>query len=117
MNRKFLVSTLFMAAAATLTAQQGAYQGTSNPPPDDTIIDNTPSQPAPAPIAKPPAAQYAAPAPMSAQPQQQQMAAPMQSAPVQPAIQPAQSPNDVTGTDDGIVQVAPDTSQIGRAHV
>jgi type IV secretory pathway VirB10-like protein len=113
MNRKFLVSTLFMAAAATLTAQQGAYQGTSNPPPDDTIIDNTPSQPAPAPIAKPPAAQYAAPAPMSAQPQQQQMAAPMQSAPVQPAIQPAQSPNDVTGTDDGIVQVAPDTSQPG----
>ena len=112
MNRKFLVSTLFMAAAATLAAQssqQGAYQGTSNPPPDDTIIDSAPPQPAPAPIAKPPAAQYAAPT--SVQPQQ--MTAPMQSAPVQPVMQPAQDSNYVTGTDDGIVQVAPDNSQPG----
>lgn len=109
MNRRFLVSTLFLAAAAALGAQQGAYQGTSNPPPDDTIIDSAPPQPAP--IAKPPAAQYAAPAPV--QPQPQQMAAPMQSAPVQPAMQPAQDSNYVTGTDDGIVQVAPDNSQSG----
>ncbi len=106
MNRKVLVSALLVAAAATLAAQssQSQYQGTSNPPPDDTIIDNTPQEPAPAPVAKPPAAQYAAPAPV--QPQQ-----PM---PAQPVPQPApamQSANGVDGTDDGIVQVAPDPAR------
>lgn len=114
MNRPILFSALFVAAAATLaaqSAQQSQYQGVSNPPPDDQIIDSAPPQPAPASIAKPPAAQYAAP--VAVQPQPQQMAAPMQPAAVQPALQPAQSSNDVTGTDDGIVEVAPDNSQPG----
>jgi hypothetical protein len=108
MNRPILMCALFVAAAATLAAQssQNPYAGTSNPPPDDTITDSAPPQPAPAPEAKPPAAQYAAP--MPAQPQMQM------AAPVQPALGPAaaqQDSNDVTGSDDGIVQVAPDASQ------
>ena len=109
MKRPILVCALFVAAAATLVAQSSQsspYAGTSNPPPDDTITDSAPPQPAPAPVAKPPAAQYAAPE--SAQPQEQ-MAAPMQPEP-QPTVQ---NSNDVTGTDDGIVQVAPDPSQPG----
>jgi len=107
MNCPLLFSALFVAAAATLaaqSAQQNPYQGVSNPPPDDTITDSAPPQPAPpAPVAKPPAAQYAAPAPMQPQP--------TQPAAVQPALPAAQSSNDVTGTDDGIVEVAPADSQ------
>ncbi len=113
MNQKILVSALFVAAAATLAAQssqQNPYEGTSNPPPDTTITDSVPPQPTPPPPAKPPAAQYVAPAPGQSQPQ---AAAPMQTEP-QPA--PPQDSNDVTGTDDGIVQVAPDSSQPSQAY-
>lgn len=111
MNHPVLFSALLVAGAATLAAQQGQYQGVSNPPPDDQIIDSAPPQPAPAPIAKPPAAQYAAPAPVQAQPMPMQPAA-VQPLTVQPAI-PMQSSNDVTGTDDGIVEVAPADPQPG----
>jgi hypothetical protein len=107
MSHKFLVSTLLMAAAATLAGQQGAYQGTSNPPPDDTIIDSAPPQAAAAPVAKPPAAQYVAPA------QSQPMGTPTETLPVQTAPPQAQDSSYVTGTDDGIVQVAPDNAQPG----
>jgi hypothetical protein len=109
MKRPILVCALFVAAAATLAAQSSQsspYAGTSNPPPDDTITDSAPPQPAPAPVAKPPAAQYAAPD--STQPQEQM------AVPAQPELQPSvQNSNDVTGTDDGIVQVASDPSQPG----
>jgi len=96
MSRPSLVCALLVAAAAMAAAQSsqpGQYSGVSNPPPDNTIIDNAPPPPAPA---KPSPAQYAQPA-----------------APAQPA-KPASSyvPNGAAtqGTDDGIVQVAPETT-------
>ncbi|HVU47863.1 MAG TPA: hypothetical protein VHD85_17155 [Terracidiphilus sp.] len=111
MNRKILVSALFVAAAATLAAQssQNPYEGTSNPPPDDTIINSEPPQPAPQPAAKPPAAHYLAP--VTAQPEP--------AATTQPAPQPTQAQqdsNDVNGTDDGIVQVAPASAQPSQTY-
>ena len=54
MNRPVLMMALFAAASALLVAQQTSqpspYQGTSNPPPDDTIITDADQPPA-----KPPA--------------------------------------------------------------
>jgi hypothetical protein len=97
MNRPILVCALWVAAAASLAAQTqqpNPYAGTSNPPPDDTIINNVP--PEPAPVAKPPAGHYAqpvAPAPVR-----------------QPA--PANSlANPGTNNDDGVVQTAPALNQ------
>lgn len=56
MNRPILVFAFVAAASASLLAQQaspnGQYQGTSNPPPDDTIITDTDQAQPPA---KPPA--------------------------------------------------------------
>lgn len=81
MNRPLLVFAFFAAATAALAAQEASqsspYSGVSNPPPDDTI--QTEAQEAPA---KPPASH-----PMTQQ---------------APAANPA-----VTGTDEGIVQGAP----------
>src|ERR1700735_4340978 len=108
MKRNIFVYALLAATAAVLGAQQssqpGAYSGTSNPPPDDTI---TTPEPQPAPMAKPSPSH-----PMYAQP-----AAPQQT---QQNAQPAQRSldgslysipaNGADGTDDGIVQVAPDAS-------
>jgi hypothetical protein len=110
MKRTILVLGVLAAAAALLGAQQASqpnpYAGTSTPPPDDTIT--TPA-PEPAPAAKPSPSH-----PMVAQPEAQP----------QPAAEPqAQAAphsldgslytipaNGADGTDDGIVQVAPDTS-------
>jgi hypothetical protein len=51
MNRPILALTLFAVASAALSAQQASqpdpYQGTSNPPPDDTILVTTTPQPKP----------------------------------------------------------------------
>lgn len=98
MNRPLLVFAFFAAATAALAAQEGSqsspYSGVSNPPPDDTIQTDVQDQTQ---APKPPAGH-----PMPAQtvaPTQQSYAAPAQQAPVQS--------NTVTGTDDGIVQVAP----------
>ncbi|MGA9461548.1 MAG: hypothetical protein WBV28_02085 [Terracidiphilus sp.] len=98
MNRQILVVAFFAAASAALVAQEASqtspYQGTSTPPPDETIITDTPDQPQ----AKPPAGH-----PMNA---------PADStAPSTPAaIVPSQSatPNAAvrTGSDSGIVQPA-----------
>lgn len=110
MKRNLLVYALLAAVAATLAAQQagssGPYQGTSNPPPDDSIVTASDAVPAPAPALKPPAgqpasAQPAAPMQFAAQP-----APPAEVVPPAPA-QPMGGPAD--GTDDGIVQVAPST--------
>jgi hypothetical protein len=99
MSRPTLVCALFLCAAGALvaqTTQQNPYSGTSNPPPDTTIIDNLPPEPTALPAKPSPIHRMAPAAP--AQPQ----AAPMtQPAPAAPSANP------VTGTDDGIVQVAP----------
>jgi hypothetical protein len=98
MNRPILACALFALAATGLVAQQSSqtspYEGTSNPPPDDTII--TSEQPVP--IPKPPAGH-----PM------QQTAAPQ---PAPQVLNPSPTPAPVAqtygdGTDEGIVGVAP----------
>jgi len=107
MNRT-VFACILLAAASALAAQQAnqsnPYQGTSNPPPDDTIQTMTPRAPKPA--ASHPAAQAATPI---AQPSE---AVP---SPTNPAVNEPASANQpasdaADGTDDGIVQVAPDTS-------
>ena len=108
MKRNIFVYVLLAATAAVLGAQQssqpGAYSGTSNPPPDDTI---TTPEPQPAPVAKPSPshpmyAQPAAPQPtqQNAQPAQRSLDGSLYSIPA----------NGADGTDNGIVQVAPDAS-------
>lgn len=99
MNRQLLVIAFFAAATAALAAQEASqsspYSGVSNPPPDDTI--QTDAQEAPA---KPPASQpLTQPAPV-----QQNYAAPVSQTAPMPAADSA-----VTGTDDGMVQTAPQT--------
>ncbi len=103
MNRPILVIAFFAVATAALGAQQASqsspYEGTSTPPPDDTIITST------MPEAKPPAAH----------PESMPQAAPMQQAPaVNPTdanLAPVGNANygsmSSDGTDDGIVQIAP----------
>ena len=50
MNRPILVSAFLLMSTAALGAQQASpYEGTSNPPPDDTIVTSGRAQ------AKPPA--------------------------------------------------------------
>lgn len=110
MNRSILVCALMVAAAASLAAQQAGqadpYQGTSNPPPNDTIIIEAPPEAAPAPAAKPSAAHRSTqPASAPSQPQTQVQ---MQAQTQQPAPVNSASGALVDGTDDGLVQVAPD---------
>jgi hypothetical protein len=103
MKRPILACAFFALATTALVAQDQSqsspYQGTSNPPPDDTIITSE-QQPA---IPKPPAghpmqqAPTAQPAPM--QPAPQTIVASQGTGPV------PQTYND--GTDEGIVGVAP----------
>jgi len=122
MKRTILVCALLAITAAVLAAQQASkspYQGTSNPPPDDTITTpDAQQQPAPAPPAKPmpgvpagyeqPPAQPVQPQP-NAQPNPQN---PQQPSPANAqGSYPAPQPED--GTDYGIVQVAPDTPSQG----
>jgi hypothetical protein len=101
MNRQILVVAFFAAATAALVAQETSqtspYQGTSAPPPDETIITDTPDQPQ----AKPPAGHpintpTGSSAPVAT-------AAPTATAPSQSV-----TPNAAvrTGSDSGIVQPA-----------
>lgn len=75
MNRPILVCALLLLSTAALGAQEASqtspYQGTSTPPPDDTIVTTS------TPLAKPPAGQHAAPI----QSQQQAQAQPASSYP------------------------------------
>jgi hypothetical protein len=96
MNRPILACAFFALAATALVAQQSSqpnpYEGTSNPPPDDSIITSEQAVPIPKPPAGHPMQQAAQPAP-------QAMNAP------QSAGQVPQTYGD--GTDEGIVGVAP----------
>lgn len=108
MKRSFLLSALIFAGAATLAAQNASqsnpYEGTSNPPPDDTIV--TTQTPQPKPPAGQPYQQPTQPAPqpvMAAQPAGQPVAA--GDAEANP---PASADQNADQGDDGIVEVAPD---------
>lgn len=106
MNRPLLVFAFFVAATAALAAQEaspsGSYSGVSNPPPDNTIQTDIQDQPAVKPSAGHPVTAQPAPVQQASMPQNYAAQAQV---PVQPAL-PAQD-DAVTGTDDGIVQVAP----------
>jgi hypothetical protein len=103
MNRTIVVCALFVVAAATLGAQDARqaspYEGTSNPPGDDTI--ETSSTPAP----KPSAGHPVAPVPSQDQTQDQSPAQP------QPQYQPQPSsvepPANDQDPDSGVVEVQP----------
>jgi hypothetical protein len=119
MKRTVAVFLFLAAGTALLGAQQAnqssPYTGTSTPPPDDTI-----STPAPdaLPDAKPSPSHY--PGAQPAAPAQHSMDGSLYTVPVNNAsvsnapagsMPPADLRHDpVDGTDDGIVQVAPDTS-------
>jgi len=100
MNRPIFAIAMFAVASAALGAQQGSqsspYEGTSNPPADDTIVTTTTPQPKP-PAGRPLYAQPAAPSP--AQDQSQAEPQPSQAGP--------SSNHPATGGDEGIVQTAP----------
>jgi hypothetical protein len=97
MKRPILVCALLLTVTAALGAQEASqsnpYEGTSTPPPDDTITISTTPQ------AKPPAGQPAVPAQDQALPQDQtQPQAPSQPAAARPAVNSADP-------DGGIVAV------------
>ena len=100
MNRPLLACAFLVLAASALVAQDATqpsqYQGTSNPPADDTII-TTEQQ---APIAKP----------SPARPMQQVPPAPVQAAPA--PINSAPRTGSADGTDEGTVDVAPSSPQL-----
>ena len=92
MNRPILVCALLLMVTAALGAQeasQSPYQGTSTPPPDDTIVTTN------APKAKPPAGQPIAPAQIQMQTQVMAQSQPTSANPVENSSDP----------DGGIVQV------------
>ncbi len=110
-----LVCVLTFAAPASLRAQQagqsGAYEGTSKPPSNDTIVSDPPVEAAPAPVStaqapaeKPSAAHYA----QSAEPVPLQVQAQVQTQTEQPAPVNTANATPADGTDSGIVQIAPD---------
>ncbi len=126
MNRIVFVSLVLAASAALMAAQQDSqnspYTGTSSPPPDDTI-----STPAPdaAPEVKPSPSHYPSAQPAAQQPAQHSLDGSLYTLPANPAnggpanAAPASMPANNTyadrmkadpadGTDDGIVQIAPD---------
>jgi hypothetical protein len=117
MKRTVFVYVVLAATAALLGAQQAnqpsPYAGTSNPPPDDTI--STPA-PEPTPEAKPSPSHYTAAQPAAqAQPAQRSLDGSLYTVPTSdgPAnAGPARNMpvNQADGTDDGIVQIAPDAS-------
>ena len=105
MNRPILAFAFFALAATTLVAQDATqsspYQGTSNPPPDDTIITSEQEPPVPKPPAAHPMQQAPAAQTTPVRPTPQQMTARPANAPVPQAYG--------DGTDEGIVGVAPST--------
>lgn len=122
MKRIAFVYVVLAASAAFMGAQQASqsspYTGTSNPPPDDTI-----STPAPdaAPEAKPSPSHYAPPQTAAPAPTAQRSldgslyTVPtsdnaVNAGPAENRAARTSSYSEADGTDDGIVQVAPDAS-------
>lgn len=110
-NRSVLICAVVIVASAVLAAQQAnpsdssnPYEGTSKPPADDIIITSNPPAPSTAPAAVP--ANPPIPKPSPAHPALSQPA-PAPSPYQQPIVRSALSaPED--GTDNGIVEIAPD---------
>jgi hypothetical protein len=110
MKRSILVCALMVAAAASLGAQQAdQYQGTSKPPSNDAIVSEVPVEAAPLQAALPdqakpsPAHRYVEPAPQPMAQPEDQVQVQAQAGQYAPA-----NTAHADGTDDGIVQVAPD---------
>jgi hypothetical protein len=115
-----LIVAALAASSTTLAAQQTSpsdpYQGTSNPPPDDTIITSNPAPPVAAPEVAPqpkpspahPAFSQTAPVQSVYQAQGQQAQGYDQQQPMRVRSAFA-APQD--GTDDGIVEIAPDSAE------
>ena len=103
MNRAILVCAFLLAASGALGAQQAgpsnSYEGVSNPPPDDMIVNSVPATPKPSP---------ARPAPMQTEPQAGMPAGEPQPISVGPSRNYPE-PSAYQGSDDGVVQVAPGT--------
>ena len=109
MKRAIFICAVFAATVAVLGAQEASqpspYQGTSNPPPDENITTAAPEAP--------PALKPSPSTPMYAQPNPSVQPQPI----AQPIPQPAAAessrnyaaPRMADGTDDGIVQIAPDS--------
>jgi len=105
-SQSLLFCAFLAAASASLAAQQASpYEGVSNPPADDTIITSNPPAPVAAPV-PPPAVKpspahsdFAQPAPAQYRYQGQQA----------PVVRSALS-TPADGTDNGIVDIAPDAS-------
>ncbi|HEX8711792.1 MAG TPA: hypothetical protein VF730_07965 [Terracidiphilus sp.] len=121
MNRSILVCAFVVAAAASLAAQQAGqtdpYQGVSTPPPNDTIISDSPADTTPAPpakVSKPSPSHYAAPVQQTVQQPTAQTQAEtpdvvrIEEQPQYPSTNQSASISPADGTDGGIVQVAPD---------
>ncbi len=92
MNRPTLVCALLLVAGSALGAQSASqsnpYQGTSTPPPDDTIVTTD------SPQAKPPAGKPAAPVQSQIQPQQQAQA-PSKTVAANPAVRDSDPDGDI----------------------
>ena len=108
MKRNIFVYILLAATAAVLGAQQASqqdpYAGTSNPPPDDTI---TTPEPQPAPVAKPSPSH---PLRATCRAATDTTVWPAGAALARWVALHAYPQTAADGTDDGIVQVAPDAS-------
>ncbi|MGD0832751.1 MAG: hypothetical protein ABR907_17600 [Terracidiphilus sp.] len=106
MNRPILGCAFLLMATAALAAQQAnPYEGTSNPPPDDTIVTSSGAQ------AKPPAGHRMTPA---AAPEESQPAVePAGQTAAEPAGQPAtgQAVVDARDPDGDMIRVAPTTRE------
>ena len=119
MNRPILTCALFAFASAALSAQQASpstpYEGTSNPPADNTIETSVQAQPQ----VKPPAGK-----PLEAQPAPAAPATPQYTQQTYPTQHPSsvdrttnyRDPESEEGTDAGIVQVAPESEAPSRVR-
>jgi hypothetical protein len=115
MNRSILVCALMITVSAALTAQQAGqssdpYQGTSNPPPNDTIQNSMPPEDAPALAPQKPSPAHSAYT-QQAQPAPAQQYQVRPQSELQPPTVNSSLRSAADGTDDGIVQIAPDAVQ------
>jgi hypothetical protein len=120
MNRPILACAFFAFAAAGLAAQDASqsspYQGTSNPPADDTIITTSEAQAKP-PAGHPMESQTSTAAAQTAEPVATQRIMPNPTTSVSVTATSAPAPQEYgDGTDAGIVGVAPADTPVLRTR-